>query len=192
MTNLPPALARRLRTLPDELLRHIERVKSEARDLAERHDVDPERVELAASAHDLARAVDDGRLLREATRYGLKVHPVERRLPLLLHGPVAARWLDREVGIHDEDVLDAVRLHTTGARGMGPMAKIVFIADKLDPQKVYRYPWIDRVRALADVSLDRAVLEKLEHQTSDLLDQGELVHPRSLELREELAATLGA
>ena len=75
---------------------------------------------------------------------------------------------------------------------MGPVAKTVFIADKLDPQKVYRYPWIDRVRALADSSLDRAMLEFLERQASDLLDRGELVHPRASEAREELKATLGA
>ncbi|MCH8205787.1 MAG: bis(5'-nucleosyl)-tetraphosphatase (symmetrical) YqeK [Chloroflexi bacterium] len=192
MTSLPRGVEKRLRALPDGLLEHIDRVKAEAKALAERHAVDPARVYLAAATHDLFRAAGDDALLREATRYRLKVHPLERHLPLLLHGPVAARWLEAEVGIRDQAVLSAVRLHTTGGKGMGPVAKIVFIADKLDPQKVYRYPWIDRVRALADTSLDRAVLEFLERQTSDLLDRGELVHPRSSDLREELAATLGA
>ena len=192
MTSLPQHVEKRLRALPDGLLVHIDRVKAEAKELAERHAIDPARVYLAAATHDLFRAAGDDALLREATRYGLKVHPVERHVPKLLHGPVAARWLEAEVGIRDQAVLNAVRLHTTGGKGMDPVAKIVFIADKLDPQKVYRYPWIDRVRALADASLDRAVLEFLERQTSDLLDRGESVHPRSLELREELAATLGA
>jgi predicted HD superfamily hydrolase involved in NAD metabolism len=192
VTGLPRDVEKRLRTLPDGLLEHIDRVKVEAKALAEQHAVDPAQVYVAAATHDLFRSASDDTLLREAARYDLEVHPVERRLPQLLHGPVAAQWLEAEAGIRDQAVLSAVRLHTTGGKGMGMVAKIVFIADKLDPQKVYRYPWIDRVRALAGTSLDRAILEFLERHASDLLDSGELVHPRSSEAREELTATLRA
>jgi nicotinate-nucleotide adenylyltransferase len=40
--------------------------------------------------------------------------------------------LRERFGIHNKDVLEAVAVHTTGARGMGPLAMAVFIADKIE------------------------------------------------------------
>lgn len=184
MANLPPAVEERLGTLTHGLREHVERVRAEARELAGHYSIDAERVDLAAAAHDLFRAVGDEDMLREARRYRLQIRPVEDGMPLLLHGPVAASWLQHEAGVSDETVLEAVRLHTTGRKGMGPIAKVVYLADKLDPQKAYRYGWIGRVRVLADTSLDRALLLFLESSLNDLSRQGAQIHPDSIDLRK--------
>ena len=190
MATLPPAVEERLGTLPRGLREHVERVRAEARALAKCHAIDADLVDLAAAAHDLFRAAGDEEMLREARRYGLRVHPVEDRMPLFLHGPIAASWLQHEAGVNDEKVLEAVRLHTTGRKGMGPIAKVVYLADKLDPQKAYRYRWIGQVRALAETSLDRALLLFLDRSLSDLVGQGAEVHPDTTELRDELSVAL--
>ena len=190
MAALPPEVVDRLGGLPKGLREHIRRSREVARELAQRHGVDPEAVDLGAAAHDLARAMKGESLLEEARRYGLQVHPVEQRAPVLLHGAVAALWLQRSVGISDSRVLDAVRWHSTGRKGMGSVAKVVFLADKLDPDKVKRYPYLDEVGALAKESLDRALVGYLDHELSHLLQRGSLVHPGSLELRNELIMAL--
>ena len=191
MTPIPPPIAARLEALPEGLREHIQRTRQVARELAERHGVDAAKADLGAAAHDLARALKGDALLEQARRHRYRVQPVERHTPVLLHGPVAALWLKHEDGVSDPEVLEAVRWHSTGRRGMGPVAKVVFLADKLDPQKVQRYPYLERIHSLAQRSLDQAMLEFLGHELEYLLQQGRLIHPASVELRNELMIGLG-
>lgn len=190
MTALPAAVQERLSSLPSGLRDHVERSRQVARDLAEIHDVDRTAVDLAVAAHDLARGMKGSAILEEALRQGLEVHPVQKRTPALLHGPVAAVWLERTAGITDDRVLDAVRWHSTGKRGMGPVARVVFLADKLDPEKVRRDPWLRDVEALAGEDMGRAVLRYLDGQLAYLLDREALIHPESVEFRNELMVEL--
>ena len=152
--------------------------------------MDRTAVDLAVAAHDLARGMKGSAILEEALRQGLEVHPVQKRTPALLHGPVAAVWLERTAGITDDRVLDAVRWHSTGKRGMGPVARVVFLADKLDPEKVRRDPWLRDVEALAGEDMGRAVLRYLDGQLAYLLDREALIHPESVEFRNELMVEL--
>jgi nicotinate-nucleotide adenylyltransferase len=186
MSQLPPATARRLDRLPAGLRDHVDRSRDVASRLAERYGVDPDRVDLAVATHDLARALKPEALLAQACRLDLAAHPVDVETPILLHGPVAARWLATEDDVKDEEVLEAVRYHTTGRKGMSTLAKVVFLADKLDPQKVAHKPHLERVAALATDSLDAALLEYLDAELASLLGLGALIHPHSVDLRNEL------
>ena len=186
MTVLPEAVEDRLSELPPGLKEHIECVRDIARGLASLHDVDVDRVDLAAAAHDLARALGNDALLESARGYGIELSPVALGKPVLLHGPVAAKWLDGPGGIVDTEVLEAVRCHTSGRAGMGRIAKLVFLADKLDPSKLKRYPFQDEVASLAREDLDHALLRFLDLELVDFLERGYLVEPSTIELRNEL------
>ncbi len=184
-TTLPRCVASRLDALPVGLRDHVERVRDIGRRLALRHGVDAELVDLGLAAHDLARHLDDTELVRRAEALDIAPSAVERSLPVLLHGHVAAAELERD-GMTDTRVLEGVRWHTTGHRGMGDVAKIVFLADKLDPQKAGRYPFLPEIQDLARDSLDAALLRFLELSTADHLRQGRLIHPKSIEFRNGL------
>ncbi len=186
MADLPPAIETRLQRLPQGLRDHIERARSTGRELAGRHGIDVEKCDLATACHDLARALPGEDLIAEAKRYGRRIHPVERNAPVLLHGAVAAAWLEHEDGLEDVDVLQAVRWHTTGRKAMGQVAKVAFLADKLDPVKVSQFPFLERVRELAYSDLDRAMLEYLNREIAYLLGMRYLIHPAYLGLRNEL------
>ncbi len=183
---LPAAVAARLAALPSGLRDHVERSRRVARKLARLHGVDLHKADLGTAAHDIARAVNCDVLLTEAKRLGLRVNLVERRTPLLMHGRIGAKWLEIEDGVSDPEILEAVRWHTTGRKHMGAVAKIVFLADKLDPRKVERYPYLERVATLAQESLDAAILEYLSNELEYLLRQGLLIHPASVGLRNQL------
>ncbi len=186
MSGLPSGVLERLRELPEGLQGHVQRVREVAVELARRHRVDAALVDLGAAAHDVARATNGAALLEEARRLGLAIHPVEREAPFLLLGPVAAAWLEQENTIADPRVLEAIRWHTVGRRAMGTVAKVVFLADKLDPEKVACSANLGVVAALARESLDRALLEYLNQEMLSILRRGGLVHPECLELRNEL------
>ena len=176
----------RLDTLPDGLRSHIRRVEQVAGELARQHNVDKDKVALGALAHDIARAMKAEQLLQEARELGISVNALEERLPVLLHGPVAAESLKRLAGLADQDVYDAVFWHSTAHECLGPTGKVVFLADKLDPQKVGRYPFLPQLRDLAMRDLDGAILDFLTRQLGSLLQNGDLVHPASVKARNAL------
>ena len=176
----------RVDALPDGLREHIYRVQQIALELARHHSVDEDKASLGAMAHDIARAMKGEHLLQKARELGIRVHDVEARVPVLLHGPVAAELLKREEGLEDRDIYEAVYWHSTAHKRLGPAAKVVFLADKLDPQKAGRYPFIPELRELAMESLDRAVLDFLSRELASLLRQGSVVHPVSVDARNEL------
>ncbi len=183
---LEEAISSRLATLPAGLRQHIFRVQALALELAQHHDIDENKVKLGALAHDLARALKGDQLLQKAHELGLPIDPVETHEPILLHGPVAAELLRREDGLEDQQVYEAVYWHSTAHKGISPVAQVIFLADKLDPQKAHRYPFIPELKELAIESLDKATLDFLSRQLESLIHEGSTLHPVSVEARNHL------
>ncbi|PZC49771.1 MAG: HD superfamily phosphohydrolase YqeK (fused to NMNAT in mycoplasms) [Chloroflexi bacterium] len=181
-----PALDVILARLPAGLREHLARARDKAVELAAMHGADPFKAGLAALSHDIARNMKGPDLLKMAKSYGLTPHPVEERVMVLLHGRVGAEILQRECGIDDRDVLEAVRWHSTFNRGLGSVAKIAFLADKLDHKKVSRYPFLERIERLAKDDLDVAVLSFLQEEMTAMMRDGKLIHPASIDGRNEL------
>ncbi len=187
----PAAVQRRVDRLPAGLQAHIHRVVEIARELAVCHGIDQEQAALAALAHDVARAMTDSELLRRAAGMGLPIGVVDRRVPILLHGPVGAEILQQEAGLTDISIYKAVYWHTTANPALDELGKVVFIADKLDPAKIDSYPYLPQIRQMAFQDLDRAILNFLTRQAMDRLNRGELVHPVMVETRNALLAASG-
>ena len=185
------AVQRRVDRLPAGLQAHIHRVVEIARELAVCHGINQEQAALAGLAHDVARAMTDGELLRRAAGMGLPIGVVDRRVPILLHGPVGAEILQQEAGLTDISIYKAVYWHTTANPDLDELGKVVFIADKLDPAKIDSYPYLPQIRQMAFQDLDRAILHFLTRQAMDRLNRGELVHPVMVETRNALLAASG-
>lgn len=185
------AVQRRVDRLPAGLQAHIHRVVEIARELAVCHGINQEQAALAALAHDVARAMTDGELLRRAAGMGLPIGMVDRRVPILLHGPVGAEILQQEAGLTDISIYKAVYWHTTANPDLDELGKVVFIADKLDPAKIDSYPYLPQIRQMAFQDLDRAILHFLTRQAMDRLNRGELVHPVMVETRNALLVASG-
>ena len=186
-------IQRRVDVLPPKLQAHIARAQDVARELAPWHQVSPEQAVLGILAHDVARAMPGAELLRCAAQFGLPVGLVDRRAPVLLHGPVGAEILRREAGLTDGGYLyQAVYWHTTAHPGLDNLGKVVFLADKLDPNKGKKYPYQPLLRELARESLDAAILEFLTRQLLDLTGRGFMIHPMLVKTRNALLATAAA
>ena len=183
-------LRQRIGHLPKGLLVHIERVVEISVELAHRFHVDPEKAEVAALLHDIARANKGEKLLSLAREFDLPITPLEERLPVFLHGPVGAEIARRALRVQDEEVLEAIRYHTTGGQGMGVTARVVYLADKIEPSKDARYPFNPRVRELAAMDLDEAMLEFIRSELSAHISRGDFVHPSTIEARNDLLAKI--
>jgi predicted HD superfamily hydrolase involved in NAD metabolism len=156
---------------------HTLRVADTAADLARVHGLDEERARLSALIHDAARESEPEEFLRLAEEWNLTVEEPERQSPKLLHGPVAAELARRELGVRDEEVLEAVRAHTTAKPEMGPLSLTLYVADKIEPAR--DYPSVERLRKLAREDLHAATTEALRRAIAHNEGRGKDVHPSS-------------
>ena len=120
-----------------------------------------------------------------ARGFGIPVTPIDEAFPVFLHGPVGAEVLKRDFGLDDEEALDAVRYHTMGRAGMTPLEQVLFLADKLDPSKVARYPFLPEVEAAAHHDLDEGMRLFIDRQAAAFLEHGDLVHPGMIDARND-------
>ena len=169
---------------------HTVRVANTAESLARKHGLDPAQTRLAALLHDAARETEPDEFLRLAKEWNLSVGAPERQSPKLLHGPVAAELARRELGVADEEVLAAIRVHTIGAAEMGPLALALYVADKIEPAR--DYPSVGKIRDLASSDLREAAAESLRRVIAHNEGRGRSVHPASRAMLEWLEETEGA
>ena len=182
-------IQQRVDTLPAGLQAHIHRVREIAQELAPHHDVDPREAAVGALAHDVARAMSDSELIYHCMTFGLPIGMVDRQLPVLLHGPVGAKLLRSEDAHLAESLSQAVYWHTTSHLTLDKLGKVIFLADKLDPMKIQRYPYQPRLRELAETDLDQAILEFLTREMISLASNGHMVHPVMIETRNHLLSS---
>ena len=186
MDEVTQRIQRRVDTLPAGLQAHIYRAIDVALELAPRHGVDADQAALGIMAHDVARAMANEELMRCATQLGLPIGLVERQVPVLLHGPVGAEIVRRDDGLDNPALYRAIYWHTTAQSSLDDLGKVVFLADKLDPRKIARYPYLPYLSHLAFEDMDRAMLEFLSREISSRVSRGQPVHPASVETRNAL------
>ena len=190
MNNIPKQIQEKIERLPVGLQSHLTRVSLIAHDLSVKHQVDSHKAQFAAICHDLARDLEPKILIKEAERLFIPIGTIEKKAPILLHGPIAATWLSDEIGIQDKEILQAVYSHSTGCKNMTKLSKIVFIADKVDEIKLIGKPHLVKIKDLAYQNLDQAILEYFNHELKVFLERGDYIHPSTIEARNELLESL--
>jgi predicted HD superfamily hydrolase involved in NAD metabolism len=163
---------------------HSLRVASLAMDLCLRYGINPDRGEVAGLAHDLAREMEFDAALALASQDGFPISRLERRNPVLLHGRAAAVLIRESLGIEDQEILEAVSAHVTGRPSMGLLAKIVFVADFLEPGRDF-IDMQQREHALT-LDLDGMTALVLEHIFAYLREAGKPIAEPARMLYQEL------
>lgn len=184
--------------LSPERFEHSLGAHAKAVDLAEKFhlpDEDRERAAIAALLHDAAKLMNSRALLEACERYELTLEPIDRETPQTLHPFVGAELVRETFQLNDPDILDAIRYHTTGRRGMSRVEKIVYIADKIEGNT--RNPlYIQHLTASLDYrhiwTLDLTMLFILDSSIRFLIDKHHLIHPRTIEARNDFINRLRA
>ena len=96
----------------------------------------------------------------------------------LWHAPVGAHLVEKEAGVTDPDVLDAIRYHTSGRPDMTLLEKIVYVADYIEPGRIF--PGAKEVRELAKQDLDKALLQSLSNTIMFLLKKNQAIYPDTI------------
>lgn len=140
--------------------------------LAMRYECDLDKALLAGLMHDCAKCMPNAKKLKTAEKYGLEITDLEKKNPFMLHAKVGAVLAEKKYDITDEEVLGAIRWHTTGRPDMTLLEKIVYVADYIEPQRD-KAPNLGEIRKLAFIDLDRALLKILQDTLNYLGDSPE-------------------
>lgn len=169
--------------MPERRWLHTQGVMETAVILAERFGEDPVRAELAAILHDVAKYWKVERMEKVIRDQALPSELLDYDKELW-HAPVGAWVAEHEYGISDAGVLDAIRYHTSGRRGMTKLEKIVCLADYIEPGR--DFPGVSNIRELSGQFLNQALLAGFNSTISFLLEKGKRIFPLTIEARNDL------
>lgn len=158
--------------------RHIMCVKSAAEELARRYGGDVQRAAIAGILHDIMKDAEPSVQLQTLEESDIILSAVERVEPKLWHAMAGSVYIRKELKIDDEEIINAVRYHTTGRAGMTLLDKILYVADFISDDRTF--DGVEKLRAIARKDLDRAVFEGLQFSICDLAESERFVHPDTI------------
>lgn len=166
------------KALKNKRFQHVLRVEKTAIELAAQYGVDIEKASIAGLCHDYAKQRPDEDFIAEIKKKGLN--------PLLLdygnaiwHGVVGAELIKDELGIWDEDILNAVRHHTTGAPVMTKLEQVIYMADYIEPGR--DFDGVKKARVITAANLQAGVAYQIKHTLAYLIENGKPVYPKTID-----------
>lgn len=164
---------------------HVQGTEATAVALAECWGADVEKARRAAILHDCTKYLRAEEQLALCERWGEELDGLERSAIKLLHAKTGA-WIARETFGVDDEIFGAIYWHTTGRAGMTLLEKVVYLADYMEPTR--NFPGVEDLRALAEKSLDAAVLLGFEMSIREMHERGLPVHHNTVEARDWMLA----
>ena len=163
---------------------HSVNVSKEAVRLAKKYGADTEKAAVAGILHDITKETHKEEQWQIMTDGGIILDNVQEKSTKLWHGISGSVYIRDILKITDEDILNAVRYHTTGRAGMSLLEKIIFIADFTSAERDYN--GIKTMRKKAGKSLEKAMLYGLQFILKDLSKRAMIIHPDALACYNEI------
>jgi predicted HD superfamily hydrolase involved in NAD metabolism len=169
--------------LTEHRYQHTLGVMETAIDLARRYGADEKKAELAAIFHDYAKFRPKDEMKKIIATQGMSNDLLEYNTELW-HAPVGAYLAEAEAGITDLEVLDAIRYHTSGRRGMTKLEKVIYLADYIEPGR--HFPGVEEVRDLAKINLDDALIKSVQNTIIFLMKKNQAIYPETFHTYNDL------
>jgi predicted HD superfamily hydrolase involved in NAD metabolism len=155
--------------------------------LAEKYGADVKKAEIAAIFHDYAkfRSKDEMKeiIMSQGLPQDLLLFNTE-----LWHAPVGAYLVEKEAGVCDPEVLDAIRFHTSGRPNMTLLEKVIYLADYIEPGR--HFPGVEEVREIANDNLDKALVKAIQNTILFLMKKNQTIYPETFYTYNDLIQKL--
>lgn len=149
--------------------------------LAAKNGADKDKALLAAMLHDIGKYVTPEELKELGIVCDDEALTVASSIRHCYTGEAIAR---KVVGIKDEDILGAIRYHTTGNKDMSVLQKVIFCADYIEEGRTT--PGVDRVRKIIYDNLNEGMKLILDDTIKYLESKGAEIDVRTLVCRDWL------
>lgn len=161
--------------LSDYRFYHSLCVSESARQLAERYGADVNKAMIAGILHDATKETDENEQLLLIEKAGMKITDFEKSQKKFYHQISGAAFAKCELGIEDEEILSAIRYHTTGKADMTLMEEIIYLADFISADRSYLD--IDEIRARSEIGKEEGLLYATQYTIKSVVSKGRLLHP---------------
>lgn len=162
--------------LTPKRFKHTQGVAEESAKLANLYGANVEKAYIAGLLHDCAKCIPTDEKLKYCKKYDVKLDDILENNPDLTHSFLGAKIAEKEYGIEDNDILNAIAYHTTGRADMSLLEKIVYIADFIEPNRNY-FEGLDEIRKLAYIDIDKTMVEIL--RKTIVYNKNKTIHPLS-------------
>ena len=171
--------------LKPKRLEHSINVAKCAIKLSEIYGYDKEKAYLAGLVHDCAKYFTKEQVDSYVEKYNIELDPLEVDNIALSHSIIGSFAIQDVFNIQDMDIINAVRYHTTGRENMSTLEKIIFMADMIEEDR--NFPGVDELRKLSfNGQLDKALITSLNNTIKFVIENNQLIHPRSVSARNYL------
>ena len=162
---------------------HVLGTEQEAVRLARQYGADVTKAQIAALLHDCTKKLNRDEQLALCAHYGIVPDPLERQTLKLLHAKTGAAVARDLFGV-DDDIYNAIYWHTTGKADMTVLEKVIYMADYVEPNRVF--DGVDDLRDAVHTDLDMGLLMVLQDSIEEMTERGNPVHYRTVEAKEYL------
>lgn len=158
--------------LPFKRLKHTANVVTCALKKVKELNLDREKVITACSLHDVAKYMN-------VNDFPLDVLPKNMVKPVA-HAYLGEYYARVKLGITDQDVLNAIKYHTSGRANMSTLEKLVFVADMIEEER--DYDGVEELRNLYETAtLDQCFIKCLEEEMIHLKNKGNTIYEKTIE-----------
>ncbi len=169
--------------LSEERFSHSVGTAKMAETLALQFAQDAEKAKLAGLLHDCAKEIPYEKAVQIIKENNINIDEDEIKSRKIIHAPMSAYLAQKEFGVTDEEILNAIRYHTIGRIGMTDFEKIVFLADKIE-LNTRTEPCFEqlRVELKNTSSLDKTLLLCSKMTIKSLLDRNLPINFKTIDL----------
>lgn len=164
---------------------HSLNVADAALKLAEIYGVDTEKAYICGLLHDIEKNAPMEEQKQMMDTLSETLPDVVLQNPKLWHAPAGAAYIKNVLGIVDEDMISAIKYHTTAKADMTMLEKIVYTADFISSER--NYEGVEHIRALAYEDIDKAILEGSRFTLIELLKNGREINQDTMDAYNEMA-----
>ncbi|MGL5021194.1 MAG: bis(5'-nucleosyl)-tetraphosphatase (symmetrical) YqeK [Mycoplasmatales bacterium] len=165
---------------------HTKSVMKTAIILSKKYVVDEEKVIIAALCHDMTKE-DKSWNIDSLKKIGITDIEILSN-PLLWHGYTASFQMKEHFNVEDEEILNAVKFHTVGNEKMNSVAKIIYIADSIEPLRgdIKFFNHIINSNKTLNGLLFEVAIRKMNY----LIKSGKNVHPSTKKMLKSIKNTM--
>ena len=171
--------------LSPKRFKHTMGVVEEAERLAAHYGINIDKARWAALLHDCAKEYSSHKKHTLAKLWRIDLDEILIADIDIAHGLIGAESARRDFLVDDEEILQAIRYHTTGHKTMTLLDKIIMLADYTEP---YRENWgpISEMRQLSLTDLHKALVLGTNATIKETKSEKRPVHPWSLDALKKL------
>ena len=147
--------------LSEKRFAHVERVVKRAIEYAEVYGADIETVKLVAIAHDIAKEISKDEEEKYIREYNITLDKIEKLNESLPHAKIGAYICKYKYGF-TEDMVNAVRYHTTGRENMSLLEKIIYLADSTEEEREKMRVYAEAIKENIDEGMVKVTKTTIE------------------------------